>query len=111
MILSIAGIHNEKKRNRIFPFKCGTNPIPFNGIPAVRTERSGINIQTVIMILKTVFMKPSDEAEYLTMKIDRTGQAVVGNYSYDIARSKQRKATSMARNLGFPLVINVEPAE
>jgi ATP-dependent Clp protease adaptor protein ClpS len=65
----------------------------------------------VIMILKTVFMKPSDEAEYLTMKIDRTGQAVVGIYSYDIARSKQRKATSMARNLGFPLVINVEPAE
>ena len=45
------------------------------------------------------------------MKIDRTGQAVVGIYSYDIARSKQRKATSMARNLGFPLVINVEPAE
>ena len=65
----------------------------------------------VIMILKTVFMKPSDEAEYLTMKIDRTGQAVVGIYSYDIARSKQRKATSMARNFGFPLVINVEPAE
>ena len=65
----------------------------------------------VIMILKTVFMKPSDEAEDLTMKIDRTGQAVVGIYSYDIARSKQRKATSMARNLGFPLVINVEPAE
>lgn len=65
----------------------------------------------VIMILKTVFMKPSDEAEYLTMKIDRTGQAVVGIYSYDIARSKQRKATSMARNLGFPLAINVEPAE
>lgn len=65
----------------------------------------------VIMILKTVFMKPSDEAEYLTMKIDRTGQAVVGIYSYDIARSKQRKATSMARNLGFPLVINVELAE
>lgn len=65
----------------------------------------------VIMILKTVFMKPSDEAEYLTMKIDRTGQAVVGIYSYDIARSKQRKATSMARNLGFPLVINAEPAE
>lgn len=65
----------------------------------------------VIMILKTVFMKPSDEAEYLTMKIDRTGQTVVGIYSYDIARSKQRKATSMARNLGFPLVINVEPAE
>jgi ATP-dependent Clp protease adaptor protein ClpS len=65
----------------------------------------------VIMILKTVFMKPADVAEYLTMKIDRTGQAVVGIYSYDIARSKQRKATSMARNLGFPLVINVEPAE
>lgn len=65
----------------------------------------------VIMILETVFMKPADEAEYLTMKIDRTGQAVVGIYSYDIARSKQRKATSMARNLGFPLVINVEPAE
>lgn len=65
----------------------------------------------VIIILKTVFMKPADEAEYLTMKIDRTGQAVVGIYSYDIARSKQRKATSMARNLGFPLVINVEPAE
>jgi ATP-dependent Clp protease adaptor protein ClpS len=63
----------------------------------------------VIMILKTVFMKPSDEAEYLTMKIDRTGQAVVGIYSYDIALSKVQKATRMARDAGFPLRLSCEP--
>ena len=65
----------------------------------------------VILILKTVFMKSTEEAEYLTLKVDRTGQAVVGIYTYDIARSKQRKATSIARDMGFPLVINVEPAD
>ena len=54
-------------------------------------------------------MKPADEAEYLTMKIDRTGQAVVGIYSYDIALSKVQKATRMARDAGFPLRLSCEP--
>jgi ATP-dependent Clp protease adaptor protein ClpS len=33
----------------------------------------------------------------------------VGIYSYDIAVSKTRKATNMAREQGYPLRLTVEP--
>jgi ATP-dependent Clp protease adaptor protein ClpS len=57
----------------------------------------------VVMILITVFFKDETEAEQLMLKVHHTGKAVVGVYSYDIAVSKVRKATVMAREEGFPL--------
>jgi ATP-dependent Clp protease adaptor protein ClpS len=36
---------------------------------------------------------------------------VVGIYSYDIAVSKAHKATTMAREHGYPLRLTVEPEE
>ena len=50
----MAGIHSEKQRYLIFPFKCGIKPMPFRGMPAISTERSGIYMQTAITALKTV---------------------------------------------------------
>ena len=68
-------------------------------------------MEFVVKILVSVFFKSEADAQALMLQVHHSDKAVVGIYSYDIARSKQRKATSMARNLGFPLVINVEPAE
>ena len=38
-------------------------------------------------------------------------KGVAGIYSYDIARSKTRKATRIARENGFPLRFSIEPEE
>ena len=59
----------------------------------------------VVMILKVVFFKTDTEAETLML----SSQAVVGVYSYDVALSKVKKATDMARHAGFPLRLTCQP--
>ena len=51
----------------------------------------------VVHILKSVFFKSNTEAETLMLDVHHHGSATVGVYSYDIAKSKVRKATIMAR--------------
>jgi ATP-dependent Clp protease adaptor protein ClpS len=63
----------------------------------------------VTEVLQTVFGKSVEEAVSLMMKVHREGHAVVGIYSYDVATSKVHKATSMARDAGYPLRLTVEP--
>lgn len=63
----------------------------------------------VVMILKTVFFKTQQEAEELMLKVHKSGQAIAGIYSYDIAHSKVEKATRMAREEKFPLRLTVTP--
>lgn len=65
----------------------------------------------VVKILTTVFFKSENEAETLMMSVHKSGSAVVGIYSYDIALSKVRKATDMARQEGFPLKLTVLPED
>ena len=63
------------------------------------------------MILKQVFLKIEEEAEALMLQVHHSDNAVVGIYSYDIAVSKARKATTMAREQGYPLRLTVEPED
>ena len=65
-------------------------------------------MEFVVMILKQVFLKSEEEAEALMLQVHHSDKAVVGIYSYDIAVSKTRKATTMAREQGFPLRLTVE---
>ena len=65
----------------------------------------------VVMILRNVFFKNEADAEALMLKVHHSEKAIVGVYPYDIAESKKRKATAMAREEGFPLRLTVEPAE
>ncbi|MBP7857405.1 MAG: ATP-dependent Clp protease adaptor ClpS [Prevotella sp.] len=65
----------------------------------------------VVMVLKTVFYLSGESAEALMMQVHRAGKAVVGRYTYDIAVSKAKKATTMARENGYPLRLTVEPEE
>jgi len=66
-------------------------------------------MEFVVMILVQVFLKSQAEAEALMLQIHHSDKAVVGIYSYDIAVTKTRKATTMAREQDFPLRITVEP--
>ena len=66
-------------------------------------------MEFVVTILVQVFLKSESEAEALMLQVHHSDKAVVGIYSYDVATSKVRKATNMAREAGFPLRLTVEP--
>ena len=66
-------------------------------------------MEFVVKILTLVFYKSEAEAEALMLQVHHSDKAVVGIYSYDVATSKVRKATNMAREAGFPLRLTVEP--
>ncbi len=68
-------------------------------------------MEFVVMVLKQVFFKREEEANALMLQVHHSDKAVVGIYTYDIAVSKVRKATEMARKEGFPLRLSVEPEE
>lgn len=68
-------------------------------------------MEFVVKILTEIFFKSESEAETLMLKVHHADKAVVGIYSYDVATSKVRKATAMAREEGFPLRLTVEPEE
>lgn len=68
-------------------------------------------MEFVVKILTEVFFKSETEAEALMLQVHHSDKAVVGIYSYDVATSKVRKATAMAREAGFPLRLTVEPEE
>ena len=68
-------------------------------------------MEFVVMILVQVFLKSEEEAQALMLLVHHSDKAVVGIYSYDIAVSKVRKATNMAREQGYPLRLTVEPEE
>ena len=63
----------------------------------------------VVHVLTSVFFKTHIEAETLMLKVHQSGSAVVGVYSYDVAASKVRKATMMARDQNFPLRLECKP--
>ena len=60
-------------------------------------------MEFVVKVLTQVFFKSEAEAETLMLQVHHSEKAVVGIYSYDVATSKVRKATNMAREEGFPL--------
>ena len=61
----------------------------------------------VVDILMSIFHKNEAEANILMMKVHREGQAIVGNYSYDVAISKQRTAEALAAEEGYPFRLSV----
>ena len=63
------------------------------------------------MVLKQVFFLSEEKAQALMLQVHHSDKAVVGIYTYDIAVSKARKASDMARANGFPLRLTVEPED
>lgn len=67
-------------------------------------------MEFVVQILTNIFFRSEAEAQALMLKVHKEGQAVAGTYSLDIAQSKANKATSLAKQEGFPLRLTVELA-
>jgi ATP-dependent Clp protease adaptor protein ClpS len=68
-------------------------------------------MEFVVMVLKSVFFLSDEAAETLMLQVHHAGKAVVGHYTYDLAVSKAKKATGLARENGYPLRLTVEPEE
>lgn len=62
----------------------------------------------VVDILMKIFQKKYEEAVVLMMAVHKGKKAVVGAYSYDMARSKVDKAMALARDEGYPFRVMVE---
>lgn len=63
----------------------------------------------VVMVLEKTFHLPSDRAQQVMMTIHTEGQAVVGVYTLDIAKTKVGQVTIMAQEEGFPLRLIYQP--
>ena len=68
------------------------------------------SMEFVIFVLMNIFNKNEMEANDLMMKVQKGGSAMVGTYSYDIARSKVEETTLLARQEGFPFKVTMEVA-
>lgn len=66
-------------------------------------------MEFVVHILNSIFYKSPSESESLMLDVHERGSAVVGVYSYDIATSRVRKATMLAREQNFPLRLECKP--
>ena len=66
-------------------------------------------MEFVIKVLIEIFHRTPDDAEQLMLKIHHEGSAMIGVYTYDMARTKVRTVTLRAQEKGFPLKTTYEP--
>lgn len=65
-------------------------------------------MDVVVNILLEVFHKNYEEAVTIMMTVHKGNKAIVGVYSYDIAKTRAVKAVKIARELGYPFRAEVE---
>ena len=65
----------------------------------------------VVYLAIKVFKKSQQEAQTIMVTVDQKGKALVGTYSKDIAMTKVKEATDLAKEENFPFVVTMEPAE
>lgn len=68
-------------------------------------------MEFVVMILQKIFYKSDKDAESIMLKVHNDGQAIVGVYSLDMARTKVKRSMSLAQENDFPLLLTFEPEE
>ena len=68
------------------------------------------SMEFVVFVLKDIFKKSHEDAMTIMMTVHKGGKAVVGTYSYDVAKSKVEITTKLARDEGFPFKLTVEEA-
>lgn len=95
------GAFKEKEKNSI------REPKKYN---VIMHNDDFTTMDFVVAILVQIFHKNQAEAQRLMLMVHRSGKAVVGSYSYDIATTKVNQATARARAAGFPFRMTVEEA-
>jgi ATP-dependent Clp protease adaptor protein ClpS len=65
-------------------------------------------MEFVVEILMTIFHKTVAESERLMFAIHKSGKAICGVYTYEIAQTKAYQVKQLAKRNGFPLLATVE---
>ena len=65
-------------------------------------------MEFVVNILMDVFHKDQLEAMEIMMRIHKGTKEVVGEYAYDIARTKADICVRRAREEGYPFLVKIE---
>lgn len=66
-------------------------------------------MEFVVMVLRQVFSKTSEQAFTIMMHVHRNGLGLAGVYTYDVAEMKCITVHRLAREHGFPLRCGMEP--
>ncbi|SSY70932.1 ATP-dependent Clp protease adaptor ClpS [Alysiella crassa] len=62
----------------------------------------------VVEILTDIFRQPEQRAIAIMLQIHHQGKGLCGEYSRDIAETKQQQVLNRASEAGFPLLCTVE---
>lgn len=65
-------------------------------------------MEFVVKILRDIFSKSLEQAEYIMLTIHTEGKGMCGIYPYDIAQTKAREARRISKEAGYPLRIIIE---
>lgn len=66
-------------------------------------------MEFVVEVLKRFFHKTDTEAVHIMLTVHKTGAAVAGVYTRDVAETKSQEVMSYAREQGMPLLLTTEP--
>ncbi|HUR79754.1 MAG TPA: ATP-dependent Clp protease adaptor ClpS [Thermoanaerobaculia bacterium] len=67
-------------------------------------------MEFVVWVLNTVFNMPEEQAIQVMLNVHLRGVGVAGIYTFEIAETKVEKATALAREQEFPLLVTMEEA-
>ena len=62
----------------------------------------------VVEILMAIFNKSLEESTQLMWQVHKDGIGVCGVYTFEVAETKIKQVTSLARENGFPLKLSME---
>jgi ATP-dependent Clp protease adaptor protein ClpS len=65
-------------------------------------------MEFVVWVLESIFNMPEEQAIQVMLNVHLRGLGVAGIYTFEIAETKVGKATAMAREQEFPLLVTME---
>ena len=65
----------------------------------------------VVMVLKSVFRMSEETAYAVMLAAHRRGACVIAVFTKDVAETKAKEATDLAKDKGYPLAFSTEPEE
>ena len=65
----------------------------------------------VVMVLKAVFRMGEEAAYAVMLTAHRRGVCVIAVFTKDVAETKAKEATDLAKDQGYPLAFSTEPEE
>ena len=65
----------------------------------------------VVMVLKSVFRMGEEAAYAVMLTAHQKGACVIAVFTKDVAETKAKEATDLAKDEGYPLAFSTEPEE